>query len=113
MQQANVRVDAPHNLAIEFQYEAQNSMRCRVLRPKIDGEVAVCCAFHNRSRWIQGKLPSSQGVPSLHAPRGELHCGATFDDLGRVISATLTVSDASLPAVVQRPNGIEYLKGGP
>jgi hypothetical protein len=39
MEQSNVRVDALNNLAIEFQNQAQNAMRRRVLRPKIYGEV--------------------------------------------------------------------------
>jgi hypothetical protein len=39
MEQSNVRIDALHNLAIEFQDEAQNPVRHWVLRPKIDCEV--------------------------------------------------------------------------
>src|SRR5262249_39055976 len=40
VQEADVRVDAIDHLAVEFQHEAQHAVRCRMLRPEIDGEIA-------------------------------------------------------------------------
>jgi hypothetical protein len=72
VEQPNMRIDALDNLAVEFQDEAQNAMRRRVLRPKIYGEVPawsighsgfVCCTvnttsvarfrpFHQQWSWV-------------------------------------------------------------
>src|SRR6266478_98665 len=46
MEQTDMRVDAPYHLAVEFQYQAQDAVGCRVLRPKIDGEIAECSFGH-------------------------------------------------------------------
>jgi hypothetical protein len=40
MEQADVRVDAPNHFTIEFQHKPQYPMRRRVLRSKIDCEIA-------------------------------------------------------------------------
>ena len=40
MQQADMRIDALDDLAVELQHQAQHAMRRRMLRPEIDGEVA-------------------------------------------------------------------------
>ena len=40
MQQADMRIDALDDLAVELQHEAQHAMRRRMLRPEVDGEVA-------------------------------------------------------------------------
>jgi hypothetical protein len=39
MEQSNMRIDAPYNLAIKFQDEAQNAVCRGVLRPEIYREV--------------------------------------------------------------------------
>jgi hypothetical protein len=65
MEQSNMRIDAPHDLAIEFQDEAQNPMCRRVLRPKIDCEVPAqrvghsgldCCKANSA---IIGEVPAT------------------------------------------------------
>ena len=40
MEQADMRIDALDDLAVELQHEAQHAMRRRMLRPEIDVEVA-------------------------------------------------------------------------
>jgi hypothetical protein len=40
MQQPNVGIDAFDHLPVQLEDEAQNAMRCRVLRAEIDVEVA-------------------------------------------------------------------------
>jgi hypothetical protein len=46
MEQTDMGVDAPNHLAVKFQYQAQDAVGCRVLRPKIDGEIAECSFGH-------------------------------------------------------------------
>ena len=41
VKQADMRVDALDDLAVELEHEAQHAVRRRVLRPEIDGELAV------------------------------------------------------------------------
>jgi hypothetical protein len=40
MQQADMRIDALADLAVELEDEAQDAVRRRVLRAEIDGEIA-------------------------------------------------------------------------
>jgi hypothetical protein len=40
MQEANVRIDTLDDLAVQFQYEPQNTMGRRMLRAKIDRKIA-------------------------------------------------------------------------
>ena len=40
VKQPDMGVDARDDLAVELQHEAQHAVRCRMLRPEIDGEVA-------------------------------------------------------------------------
>ena len=40
MQEADMRVDALDDLAVELQHHTQHAVRRRMLRPKVDGEVA-------------------------------------------------------------------------
>ncbi len=47
MQQADMRIDALNHLAVEFQHQAQHAVRCRMLRPKIDGEIAKVLFVHD------------------------------------------------------------------
>ena len=46
MEQADMRIDALDDLAIEFKHEPQDTMRGRMLRSEIDGEVANCGLGH-------------------------------------------------------------------
>jgi hypothetical protein len=46
MEKTDMRIDALHNLAIEFEHKAQYAMRRRVLRSEIDGEVAQRSLVH-------------------------------------------------------------------
>ena len=58
MEQADMGVDPPHHLAVQFQHKTQHPMCRRVLRPKIDREIAEPSFGHARL------------VPPL-VPRGE------------------------------------------
>ncbi len=40
VQEADMRIDALDDFAVEFEHQAQHAMRRRMLRPEIDGEVA-------------------------------------------------------------------------
>ena len=41
MEQANMRVDALHHFAVKLEHEPEHAMRSRMLRPEIDGELAL------------------------------------------------------------------------
>ena len=41
VEQPDMRVDALDDLAVELEHKAQHAMRRRMLRPEIDGELAV------------------------------------------------------------------------
>ncbi len=41
MQQADMRIDALDDLAVELQHETQHAVRRRMLRTEIDGEIAL------------------------------------------------------------------------
>ena len=47
MQKADMRIDALDDFAIELEHEAQHAVRRRVLRPEIDGEIALCGLGHH------------------------------------------------------------------
>ena len=40
VKQADMRIDALDDLAVELEHQAQHAMRGRMLRPEIDGEIA-------------------------------------------------------------------------
>ncbi len=46
VQQADVRIDALHDLAVQLQHEAQHAVRRRVLRPEIEMELAEFGFWH-------------------------------------------------------------------
>ena len=46
MQEADMRIHALHDLAIEFQHHSQDTVRGRVLRAEIDCEIAQRCFGH-------------------------------------------------------------------
>src|SRR5690606_18908894 len=41
MQQADMRIDASHQLTVQLQHQTQHAVRGRVLRAEVDGELAV------------------------------------------------------------------------
>ena len=45
MKQADMRIDAGDDLAVELQHQAQHAVRGRMLRAKIDRKIAQCCCF--------------------------------------------------------------------
>ena len=45
MQQPDMRIDALDHLAVELEHEAEHAVRGRMLRPEIDGELAVVAAL--------------------------------------------------------------------
>src|SRR5262249_20985510 len=84
MQQPDMRIDALHHLAVEFQHQAQHAVRRRVLRPEIDGEVAQLRFSHAsdlaaraRCGWgIADPMPSQPPfpLPAFSSP-GRTYCG--------------------------------------
>ncbi len=46
VQQADVRIDALDDFAVELEDEAQHAVGGRMLRPEIDGEIAECGLVH-------------------------------------------------------------------
>ena len=49
MQQADVRIDAVHHLAVQLQHQAQHAVRGRMLRPEVDVELADSSGIFTRS----------------------------------------------------------------
>ena len=47
VQEPDVGINALDHLAVEIQYQAQDAMRCRVLGPEIDGELAMSSFGHS------------------------------------------------------------------
>src|SRR6202049_457760 len=45
VQEADMGIDSSHYLTIKLQHQAQNTVRSRMLRPKVDGEVTECGCF--------------------------------------------------------------------
>ena len=52
MEQPDMRIDALDHLAVELEHEAQHAVGRRVLRPEIDGEVAVLGFGVRRTRSV-------------------------------------------------------------
>ena len=71
MQQADMRITALHQLAVQLQHQTQNAMCCRVLRAKVDVEIADL-------------LLAGQGVIETFAA---VHHFAPFSSPGRMYSA--------------------------
>ena len=67
MQQPDMRIDAVDNFAVEFQHEAQNAMRRRVLRPEIDIEVADGGFSHGALRSEWGMVNGEWSLPSARS----------------------------------------------
>ncbi len=42
MQQADMRIDALDDFAVQLQHKAQHAVRRRMLRPEVDGEITDC-----------------------------------------------------------------------
>ena len=55
VQQADMRVDALDDLAVELEHETQHAMRRRMLRAEVDGEVAWRGGIRCRARSGQGR----------------------------------------------------------
>ncbi len=69
-------IDAPDHLTVEFQDEAQHPVCRRMLRSKIDREIAECSFGHARlvSLLVSSvKLPVSSPVPWMR-PIGDILC---------------------------------------
>ena len=61
MEQANVRIDTFHDLAVEVQHEAQYPMGRWVLRSKIDRECPACSFGHRGLNSCKGNSRSYRG----------------------------------------------------
>src|SRR6266699_2767405 len=69
VQQADVRIDALDDLAVELEHQAQHAMRGRVLGPEIDGEIAERGFVHRTSTSSPRQPRGRPGVPTC-ARRG-------------------------------------------
>jgi hypothetical protein len=47
MQQADMRIDALDNFAVELEHQAQHAVRGWMLRSEVDVEIAECCFCHD------------------------------------------------------------------
>ena len=62
MQQADMRIDALDDLAIELEHQAQHAVRGRMLRTKVDGEIAKGLLFgHDAHAFVAFSSPGSGG----------------------------------------------------
>ena len=102
MQQADVRIDALDDLAVELQHQAQHAVRGRMLRPEIDGEVAeVCSAISHRLRL--GLLVARQHVVRAFPRRQEIEVAEFLREPHRLVDhALLLVVVAHLDEAGQR-----------
>ena len=79
VEQADMRIDALDDLAVELQHEAQHAVRRRMLRPEVDGEGAdvgfshgYCFAFSSPGSDVFGAFPRRQEIEVAEFLR-ELH----------------------------------------
>ena len=76
MQQADMRVDALDDFAVQLQHKAQNAMRRRMLRAEIDGEVAdVRCSPMSFSPRLLRLLVAREHVVGALPWREEVELG--------------------------------------
>ena len=63
MQQSNVRINAHNDFAVELKHKPQDTMRRRMLWPKINSEIAKSSFGHATSRYF-GRTPL---VPEIYS----------------------------------------------
>ena len=68
MEQADMRIDALHHLAVELHHQAQNAMRRRVLRPEIQGEVAEVLRRLGHGHPFAGQASGGPNAANTSAP---------------------------------------------
>ena len=61
MQQADMRIDARNDFAVEFQHQTQHAVRRRMLRSEVDGEVAKVLFGHRQTFGPAFSSPGSTG----------------------------------------------------
>jgi hypothetical protein len=49
MQETDMRIDARDHFAVKLKDETQHAMRGRMLRPKVDGEIAEILFVHDQT----------------------------------------------------------------
>jgi hypothetical protein len=65
VQEADMRIHALDDLAVELQYEAQHAVRRRVLGPEVEGEVAQRSLGHNGLASAVGSTPAADRGSNL------------------------------------------------
>jgi hypothetical protein len=90
MQETNMRVDAPDDFAVKFQHKTQDPVRCGMLRPKIDHEIAGRGFGHVgllSLPWLPGKRLITSPAPSVRT--GTEDISATRNEVDGTIAAFL------------------------
>ena len=68
MQQADMRIDALDDLAVEFEHQTQHAMRRRMLRPEIDREVSFAGGLGHVSCYPLASSPPGANCANTSAP---------------------------------------------
>ena len=61
VQEADMGIDSSHYLAVKLQHQAQNPVRSRMLRSKVDREVAEILFVHGQAFGSAFSSPGSTG----------------------------------------------------
>src|SRR5262249_30124090 len=73
VQEADMRIDTSHNLAVQFEHKAQHAVRGRVLWAEIDREITQPSFAHGAVWLLRVKRPDSALVPAGRAGNTALH----------------------------------------
>ena len=111
MLETNMRVNALYDLAVELEYKTQHPMGCRVLGPKIDGEIADSRFGHSGLTLAAGATPSrshrfrDDQVDATVRKRcaAAIRLPASIDRMSASDLTSAAVARASLLAPAMRP----------
>jgi hypothetical protein len=95
MQQSNVRINAHNDFAVELKHKPQDTMRRRMLGPKINSEIAKSSFGHATSRYFGG----TPLVPEVYTRS--------------ILCVTRAPRDVCCPGHPADPCGLVCAKGGP
>ena len=89
MQQADMRIDAFDDFAVELEHQTQHAMRRRVLRPEVDGEIAERGSVIS---WPSGLLVAGQHVVGAFPRREEIEVAELLHQPHRFVDDALLLS---------------------
>jgi hypothetical protein len=69
VKQSDMRIDAFDDFAVEFKHKPQDTVRCRVLRPEVDGEIAKSSFSHGYLASNYGNSPSRKQFQAISRGR--------------------------------------------